>query len=62
MNPLEEREVICPYCGEMFGVLLDLTAGDQSYIEDCAICCQPIEFDMRIDDDTAVVEVRQADE
>ncbi|HET7371620.1 MAG TPA: CPXCG motif-containing cysteine-rich protein, partial [Gammaproteobacteria bacterium] len=40
MNPLEEKDVTCPYCGETFGVLLDLTAGDQRYIQDCEVCCQ----------------------
>lgn len=32
----------CPYCGEQISMLLDLTAGGQSYIEDCEVCCQPI--------------------
>lgn len=25
-------------------VLLDLSAGDQSYIEDCQVCCQPMQI------------------
>ena len=24
-------------------ILLDLSAGDQSYIEDCQVCCQPMQ-------------------
>ncbi|HET6725615.1 MAG TPA: CPXCG motif-containing cysteine-rich protein [Gammaproteobacteria bacterium] len=62
MNALEERDVTCPYCGETFSVLLDLSAGDQSYIEDCAVCCQPIEFDVQVAMDGATVELRRADE
>ncbi|HET7371295.1 MAG TPA: CPXCG motif-containing cysteine-rich protein [Gammaproteobacteria bacterium] len=64
MNPLEEKDVTCPYCGETFGVLLDLTAGDQRYIQDCEVCCQPIEFDVRVDvgNETAIAGVQRADE
>lgn len=52
MNPIEQRDINCPYCGEAMGVSIDTTVGDQRYIEDCAVCCQPIEFDVRLDYDT----------
>jgi hypothetical protein len=33
----------CPYCGESFETAIDASAGDdQQYVEDCAICCKPI--------------------
>ncbi len=35
-----------PGCGEPFKTMLDLSAGSASYIEDCPVCCQPIEFDL----------------
>jgi transcription elongation factor Elf1 len=41
---LVARTVACPYCGERFETTLDLSAGDQEYIEDCQVCCQPIVF------------------
>lgn len=59
MNLLEEREVSCPYCGESFSALLDLSAGDQHYIEDCPVCCQPIEFDLRVTDEGVSVNLYQ---
>lgn len=34
----------CPHCGEPISVLLDLSAGYQRYIEDCEVCCRPIEI------------------
>jgi len=40
--------VQCPYCGEPFDTLVDLSAGSSSYIEDCQICCQPIELGIEI--------------
>lgn len=47
---LEERNVRCPECGEAFTALLDLSAGDRRYIEDCPVCCMPIEFRLQYDD------------
>lgn len=32
----------CPYCGELIELVLDLSMGDQEYIEDCFVCCRPI--------------------
>lgn len=39
----------CPYCGESFEAQLDLSGGSAEYIEDCQICCQPIEFSVAVD-------------
>jgi len=36
--------VDCPYCGERFETPVDLTAGSFSYVEDCQVCCRPIEL------------------
>lgn len=36
-------ELQCPWCGEPYGSMLDLTDASRSYIEDCQICCRPIE-------------------
>jgi transcription elongation factor Elf1 len=35
-------EVTCPYCGETIALILDLSVEEQSYIEDCSVCCQPM--------------------
>ncbi len=35
-------DVSCPYCAETIMVRADLSAGSQSYVEDCQVCCQPI--------------------
>ncbi len=50
--------VECPYCGEPFGTTVDLTAGSTSYVEDCQVCCQPIELSVEIDDDGALRALR----
>lgn len=40
----EEREVTCPYCWQAITVLLDTSAESQTFVEDCRVCCQPIQF------------------
>jgi len=47
---LESVTLHCPYCGEAFETTVDCSAGSQAYVEDCAICCRPIEVRLRIDD------------
>lgn len=44
MNQLTEKTIACPYCGEHIDVLLDPADLDQQYIEDCQVCCKPINF------------------
>jgi Cysteine-rich CPXCG len=40
--------VQCPYCGEPFETQVDLSAGPSTYIEDCQVCCRPIELGIEI--------------
>jgi transcription elongation factor Elf1 len=40
----------CPHCGERISMLLDLSAGSQGYIEDCEVCCNPIEIDYQAEE------------
>jgi hypothetical protein len=41
--------VDCPYCGESFETPIDTSAGSARYVEDCQVCCQPIEFSVEVD-------------
>jgi len=58
--PGEERLVIrkqvftCPHCAERISMLLDLSAGYQRYIEDCEVCCSPIEIRYQAEDGVLV--------
>ena len=51
------ERVDCPYCGESFETLVDLSAGSSHYVEDCQICCQPIEMRLETDDEGALVQL-----
>ncbi len=47
-----ESETVCPYCFEPVSVWIDLGGGmQQSYIEDCAICCRPCRVTVQRGDD-----------
>lgn len=47
-----EKSFRCPYCLEKISMLLDLSVqGEQSYVEDCEVCCQPIQVSYSVTDD-----------
>jgi Cysteine-rich CPXCG len=50
--------VQCPYCGERFETRIDLTSDDSGYVEDCQVCCRPIEFGIEREDGGALVGVK----
>jgi transcription elongation factor Elf1 len=54
----------CPYCGESFTTVVEAEDGDQDYIEDCEVCCQPIEIHIEVglDGATLSLTVRRNDE
>jgi hypothetical protein len=41
--------VECPYCGERFETPVDTSSGSTAYVEDCQVCCQPIDFSLEVD-------------
>ncbi len=59
---MDEMTVTCPYCGEPFTTLVDTSAGDQDYIEDCVVCCRPIEFRLRLAAGGPELELRRDDD
>jgi hypothetical protein len=54
---LESTILHCPYCGESFETTIDCSAGSQAYVEDCAICCRPIEVRVRVSEDNELLDV-----
>ena len=56
--------VDCPYCGEAFTTAVDLSAGSQAYIEDCPVCCRPIEFRLTLgqEDEDYTLDARRDDD
>jgi len=48
---IEPATAACPYCGEPFTTLAEASVGDQIYVEDCTVCCRPIEVRLRFAQD-----------
>lgn len=53
---LLDQSYQCPYCGESLVAEIDPSVSRQTYVEDCAVCCQPIVLSYVLDDDETVVE------
>lgn len=54
---IETIAIQCPYCGESYETVVDISAGSQRYIEDCAVCCRPIEVTLQVGDDGELIGV-----
>ncbi len=49
-----EQLFACPYCGENISMLLDLSLEQQQYIEDCEVCCRPIEIKFTVEENSVL--------
>lgn len=50
LNQLVEVALQCPYCWEEITLLVDGSIENQEYIEDCEVCCRPIDFVVEVDE------------
>lgn len=50
----EEYYFQCPYCWQTISMLLDVSIPEQTYIEDCEVCCNPIEIHYVVEDEKVV--------
>ena len=58
MNLEQDRTVACPYCGEVVGIVVDCTLRSQEFVEDCQVCCRPIQFSVSVDEDGEIVNLQ----
>lgn len=49
MHELDSKDIECPYCGEIIEILIDPSESNQQYIEDCQVCCRPINIEVFVD-------------
>jgi len=51
-------EVVCPYCGELVTIIVDPGSGTlQQYVEDCEVCCNPWQVNVRFTGGAVAVEI-----
>ena len=58
VNGLAEHYVQCPCCWQIQSVLVDHSTGDQEYVEDCQVCCQPMVLRVRHEAGEVRIEAR----
>lgn len=53
-----EEEVFfqCPFCFETISMVFEALYGSQNYIEDCQVCCSPIEVTYKVIDGEVIIE------
>lgn len=56
------KQIYCPYCGESIEIIIDTSVREQQYIEDCSVCCRPIEMEVVVDSDNVQVYPKRDDE
>ncbi len=44
----------CPYCGELISMILELSETEQNYIEDCEVCCNPINISFKAEGNNVI--------
>lgn len=63
MNGEEPHVLQCPYCSEQFTLMIDCSVSEQDYVEDCQICCQPIDLLIKVNgNETLTVEAKRENE
>ena len=45
-----EHFFTCPYCWQQISMVLDLSVAEQSYVEDCEVCCRPVQVSYNAED------------
>ena len=50
----EEFFFQCPYCWENVSMIIDKSVHNDTYIEDCEVCCNPIEVEYQSNGDEII--------
>lgn len=58
----EALRIYCPYCGESIDIVVDASLEQQHYVEDCSVCCRPMELSVSVDSGQVSVEARRDDD
>lgn len=37
------ENIVCPFCGQSFEIVVDTTVPSQRFTTDCEVCCRPFE-------------------
>ena len=59
---IRSHKIYCPYCGESISIVVDPSVEEQQYIEDCSVCCRPVELEVLVTGDSIQVITKRDDE
>ena len=62
MDLLQTHHLDCPYCGEAIQIVVDCSVSSQDYIEDCQVCCRPINLYVTIDENNVQIHASHENE
>ena len=62
MMSTDAVRILCPYCGETIDIVVDGSLEQQHYVEDCSVCCRPMELYVTVVNEQLLVEARRDDE
>ncbi|MBC97535.1 MAG: CPXCG motif-containing cysteine-rich protein [Halobacteriovoraceae bacterium] len=51
----EEIFLSCPYCFQNISMVFESLYGGQTYIEDCEVCCSPIEISYKVENGEVIL-------
>lgn len=59
----EDVTITCPHCWQQSVIRIDLSAGSQRYVQDCEVCCNPLEVEFTVSGaEITALEVRPLDQ
>lgn len=61
MDPEPIEDVRCPYCGEPTGIHPDADVGHEEFVEDCTVCCRPIQIRVDWDGERPILSAQRED-
>lgn len=56
---VSEVAIECPFCWEPVTVLVDCSVPEQRYVEDCEVCCRPMDLSVVVTPDGPAIQVEQ---
>ena len=62
MTLQSEQYLDCPFCGARISVLVDHSVEQQTYVEDCEVCCRPLSITAVVHGDSARVDAAYTDD
>jgi hypothetical protein len=50
IQPEEFVSFQCPWCGERLETRVDVSGGAHTFVDDCQVCCRPMELSLELTD------------